>query len=153
MSFRYIEIKWYFCTNFLEKWCENKSSGGGWQTQEGTRENYVTEFAGEIRKKKGTPSLGLGGLILCLKQCWACDIKTCFRKCQVSDMLALVVFPLCSLIQGSDPFSLEWSPLTDHTSPSWTTDDHYRDISVQQISGNKAPLNRVTQVMVGVGGS
>lgn len=70
-----------------------------------------------------------------------------------SDTLAGVVFPLYSLILGSDPFSLEWAPLNNHSSSLWTTDDHHRDGSVQQTAGNKVPLNRIPWVTVGVGRS
>ena len=45
-------------------------------------------------------------------------------------MLAGVVFPLYSLILGSDPFSLEWAPLNNRSSSLWTTDDYHKDVSL-----------------------
>ena len=68
--------------------------------------------------------------------------QTMFLK-MTSDMLAGVVFPLYSLILGSDPFSLERAPLENHSSSLWTTDDHHRDVSLQQSSFEQNPVGHV----------
>lgn len=86
MSFGFIEMK-YFYINFLGRGRHNKSSGGDWQTQKGTWENYVTEFTRAVRKKKGTLSLSLSLLILCSKQYQKTVLKI------QSDMLAPGCFP------------------------------------------------------------
>lgn len=62
----YIEMN-HFCTNFLERGCQNKSSGRGRETQEGAGKNYVTEFTREVRKEKGTFLSLFWGLVLCLQ--------------------------------------------------------------------------------------